>query len=85
MSGFSFSDVHALLVTSAEVKLQTAADCSEAVMKAAEMIVASFGDGDKLMFCGNGGSVGDSQYLAACEAVRDNGIQICAMTGEGGG
>ena len=65
MSGFSSSDVHALLATSAEVKLQTAADCSVAVMKAAEMIVASLGDGGKLMFCGNGGSAGDSQHLAA--------------------
>ena len=46
MSGFSSSDVHALLATSAEVKLQTA---------------------------------------AACKAARDNGIRICAMTGEGGG
>ena len=154
MSGFSSSDVHALLATSAEVKLQTAADCSEAVMKAAEMIVASLGDSGKLMFCGNGGSAGDSQHLAAefvatldhrrprhglaalalttdtsfltayandfgfegvfarqvetlgrpgdvlvaistsgnsgnvvaaCKAARDNGIRICAMTGEGGG
>ena len=55
MSGFSSSDVHALLATSAEVKLQTAAECSKAVMKAAEMIVASLGAGGKLMFCGNGG------------------------------
>ena len=154
MSGFISSDVHALLATSAEVKLQTAADCSEAVMKAAEMIVASLGDGGKLMFCGNGGSAGDSQHLAAefvatldhrrprqglaalalttdtsfltayandfgfegvfarqvetlgcpgdvlvaistsgnsgnvvaaCKVARENGIRICAMTGEGGG
>ena len=61
----SSSDVHTLLMTSAEVKLQTAADCSEAVMQAAEMIAATLGGGGKLLFCGNGGSAGDSQHLAA--------------------
>ena len=65
MSSFTSSDVHARLSRSAEVKLQTAADCSEKVIEAAEMIVASLRGGGKLMFCGNGGSAGDSQHLAA--------------------
>ena len=65
MSDFTSVDVHACLTTSAEVKLQTAADCSEAVIKAAEMIVTSLQAGGKLMFCGNGGSAADSQHLAA--------------------
>ena len=65
MSNFTSTDVHACLSRSAEVKLQTAADCSEKVIEAAEMIVASLRGGGKLMFCGNGGSAGDSQHLAA--------------------
>lgn len=65
MSGFTSVDVHACLATSAEVKLRTASDCSEAVIGAAEMIVSSLESDGKLMFCGNGGSAGDSQHLAA--------------------
>ena len=65
MSGFTATDVHACLSTSAEVKLQTAADCSEAVIEVAAMIAASLKDGGKVMFCGNGGSAGDCQHLAA--------------------
>lgn len=65
MADFTFTDVHACLASSADVKLQTAAACSEAVIRAAEMIVTSLKDGGKLMFCGNGGSAGDSQHLAA--------------------
>jgi len=64
-SGFTISEVHACLSTSAEVKLQTATECSEAVIKVAEMIAASLKGGGKVMFCGNGGSAGDSQHLAA--------------------
>ena len=65
MADFTLTEVHTCLTNSAEVKLQTASACSEAVIRAAEMIVASLKNGGKLMFCGNGGSAGDSQHLAA--------------------
>ena len=65
MSGFSSSDVQALFATSAEVNLQTAADCSEVVMKATGMIGASLSDDGKLMFCESDGAAGDSQHLVA--------------------
>lgn len=65
MSGFTATDVHACLSTSAEVKLQTAAKCSEAVIEVATMIAASLKGGGKVMFCGNGGSAGDCQHIAA--------------------
>ena len=65
MADFTPTDVHACLANSAEVKFRTASACSEAVIRAAEMIVASLKDGGKLMFCGNGGSAGDSQHLSA--------------------
>jgi D-sedoheptulose 7-phosphate isomerase len=54
-----------LLVKSAEVKRRTADCCSAGAMEAAHMIAASLQAGGKLMLCGNGGSAGDSQHLAA--------------------
>ena len=65
MPGFTASDVHSCLSTSAEVKLLTAAECSKAVIEVAAMIAASLKGGGKVMFCGNGGSAGDCQHLAA--------------------
>ena len=54
-----------ILLTSADVKRQTADRCSEAAVDAARLIAASLKAGGKLMLCGNGGSAGDSQHLAA--------------------
>ena len=54
-----------LLLTSAAVKTQTAALLSDKATLAAQQIAASLQDGGKLMLCGNGGSAGDSQHLAA--------------------
>ena len=59
------SDIEALLLTSAAVKKDTAAHCSEAAFSAAELIAHSLQNGGKLMLCGNGGSAGDAQHLAA--------------------
>ena len=49
------SDIEALLLTSAAVKKDTAAHCSEAAFSAAELIAHSLQNGGKLMLCGNGG------------------------------
>jgi D-sedoheptulose 7-phosphate isomerase len=38
---------------------------SELVAQAAEMMIAALQAGNKVMFCGNGGSAADSQHLAA--------------------
>ena len=54
-----------LLLTSADVKQQTAALLSDAAQAAARTIATSLQEGGKLMLCGNGGSAGDSQHLAA--------------------
>ncbi|MGC6516917.1 MAG: D-sedoheptulose-7-phosphate isomerase [Candidatus Puniceispirillaceae bacterium] len=54
-----------LLLASAAVKEQTADTLSEAADKAAMAITSSLKNGGKLMLCGNGGSAGDSQHLAA--------------------
>jgi D-sedoheptulose 7-phosphate isomerase len=38
--------------------------CSSDVAAAAELLIASLREGGKILFCGNGGSAGDSQHLA---------------------
>lgn len=65
MTDFSAQSIADILITSANVKRLTAAQCSEAAMRAAEMIATSLRGGGKLMLCGNGGSAADSQHLAA--------------------
>ncbi|MEL0195664.1 MAG: SIS domain-containing protein [Rhodobiaceae bacterium] len=65
MPPFETETLRELLMKSAEVKRRTADTCSAGAMEAAHMIAASLQAGGKLMLCGNGGSAGDSQHLAA--------------------
>lgn len=53
------------LLNSAGVKTKAAEDCSEDAHKAAVLIADSLKGGGKLMLCGNGGSAGDAQHIAA--------------------
>ena len=54
-----------LLQESARVKLATADTLAEPASLAAVKIAQALREGGKIMFCGNGGSAGDSQHLAA--------------------
>ncbi len=54
-----------LLQESARVKLATADTLAETASVAAHKIAHALKQGGKIMFCGNGGSAGDSQHLAA--------------------
>ena len=65
MGKASREDIVGLLEASARIKLATAGRCGDAAFKAAETIAGSLDAGGKLMLCGNGGSAGDSQHLAA--------------------
>ena len=65
MSNFSRQDINEILLQSAVVKQLTAAQCSDLALSAARMIAKSLKAGGKLMLCGNGGSAGDSQHIAA--------------------
>ena len=65
MSNCSSQTINEILLHSAEVKRLTAEQCSELALSAARMIAGSLAEGGKLMLCGNGGSAGDSQHLAA--------------------
>ena len=57
--------ISAILHRSAELKNKMIPVCAGPAEQAAQMIAASMRKGGKLMLCGNGGSAGDSQHLAA--------------------
>ena len=40
------------------------------IIKVADLIVEAFNNGNKLMFCGNGGSAADAQHLAKRLTIR---------------
>ena len=65
MNNIIFSQISATLEHSAAVKLATAEHCSNHAFDAAIMIADTLANGGKLMLCGNGGSAGDSQHIAA--------------------
>src|SRR5690349_1656415 len=56
-----------LIQTSIEAKQATlqSDDLLQSVAQVAEIIVAAFRTGNKVLFCGNGGSAADAQHLAA--------------------
>jgi len=58
-------DIETHLRRSAEIKTAAATECRDAAVAAAEAIAASLTSGGKVMFCGNGGSAGDAQHIAA--------------------
>ncbi len=62
MSPSIISDI---ILRSAEVANRLDQSCSAQAEQAAALIANSLSKGGKVMFCGNGGSAGDSQHLAA--------------------
>jgi len=57
--------IQARLLESAAVKTRLANAGAPAIAEAARRVSESIASGGKLMLCGNGGSAGDSQHLAA--------------------
>lgn len=53
------------LLETSSVAARAAEACVEDAAAAAELLVNSLLDGGKILLCGNGGSAGDSQHLAA--------------------
>lgn len=56
-----------IIEASVQVKQQILADASlqQRIEEAIRMIVTAFNNGNKVLFCGNGGSAADAQHLAA--------------------
>ncbi len=57
--------VRARLAESARLKLWLAENLADRLAAAARLVADALGRGNKVMFCGNGGSAADSQHLAA--------------------
>jgi D-sedoheptulose 7-phosphate isomerase len=53
------------LEESAAVKRRIVETCLDDIVRAAEMLVATYRQGHKVLLCGNGGSAADAQHLAA--------------------
>lgn len=56
------------LEESCKVKSEVIKHCTKDIIKATDLITASYKKGGKLLICGNGGSAADAQHLA-CEFV----------------
>ena len=53
------------LFESADLMRQMVEHCSSSILAAADLIVATFRAGGKVLMCGNGGSAADCQHMAA--------------------
>ncbi len=58
------------LKESSEVKLSIEQECLSEIEAGIEALIKSFGEGNKLLLCGNGGSAADSQHIAAEFMIR---------------
>jgi D-sedoheptulose 7-phosphate isomerase len=65
MLGINEEEIADILNQSAAVKMATAHKCSTLALQSSHMIADALKAGGKLMLCGNGGSAGDAQHLAA--------------------
>lgn len=52
------------LAESAQVKEDMISNCSDEILKAAEIFISALTNGKKIMWCGNGGSAADCQHLS---------------------
>lgn len=55
---------------SSETKLKIKDQLSDEILKAVDILVASYKNGNKLLLCGNGGSAADCQHIATELMIR---------------
>ena len=58
-------DIRQIIQNSADVKLQMLQECTNDIGKASKMMIESIKKGNKILWCGNGGSAADAQHMAA--------------------
>lgn len=74
------------LRASAGIKTKIVEQCTDAIVKAADMLIAALRGQKKILLCGNGGSAADCQHLAAEFVIRMNpaikrpGLPAIALT-----
>jgi len=72
------------LEESAALKRRVVETCLDDIVRAAELLIATYRQGNKVLLCGNGGSAADSQHLAAelvAKLTRErNALPALALT-----
>ena len=58
------------LTESSETKLKIKDQLSEEILRAVDILVSAYKDGNKLLLCGNGGSAADCQHIATELMIR---------------
>ena len=58
-------DFRQIIKESANTKLQMIDDCIDDIKKASEIMLDCVNNGNKIIWCGNGGSAADAQHMAA--------------------
>jgi D-sedoheptulose 7-phosphate isomerase len=58
------------LTESSETKLKIKDQISEEILRAVDILVSAYKDGNKLLLCGNGGSAADCQHIATELMIR---------------
>ena len=58
-------DIRQIIQNSAETKLLMLEKCEGDIQKASQMMIESIKNGNKILWCGNGGSAADAQHMAA--------------------
>ena len=68
------------LVESSETKLKIKDQLTDEILKAIDLLVSAYKNGNKLLLCGNGGSAADCQHIATEFMIRlSNHIQRPAL------
>lgn len=58
------------LIESSETKLKIKNQLTDEIIKAVDLLVSAYKDGNKLLLCGNGGSAADCQHIATEFMIR---------------
>ena len=58
------------LIESSETKLKIKDQHADEILKAVDILVAAYKEGNKLLLCGNGGSAADCQHIATEFMIR---------------
>ena len=58
-------DIQKVIQESVHVKSAMLAECSQHIQSAAQMMIDTAKRGNKIFWCGNGGSAADAQHMAA--------------------
>ncbi len=65
--------IRQIIERSIEVKRSVLEQCTEQIYSCGQLLIAAYERGNKLLFCGNGGSAADAQHIATELVIRFRG------------